>query len=74
MVTLETSSAQNGLPVRTVIAERSEGLTVSATVNIPAINFPLVIEAPPASRTISIGQLRKLERRARRRHHSKRKQ
>jgi hypothetical protein len=72
MVTLETSLAQDGLPVRTVIAEHSQGLTVTATVNIPAINFPLVIEAPPASQTISIGQLHRLERRARRRHHSKR--
>ncbi len=67
MVTLETSLAQNGLPVRTVIAEHSKGFAVSATVNIPAINFPLVIEAPPASQTISIAQLRKLERRSRRR-------
>lgn len=72
MVTLETSLAQNGLPVRTVIAEHSEGLTVSATVNIPAINFPLVIEAPPVTQTISVGQLRRLERsRSRRRGHSK---
>jgi hypothetical protein len=73
MVTLETSLAQNGLPVRTVIAEHSEGLTISAAVNIPAINFPLVIEAPPPSQTIGIARLRKLERRARRHHHSKRK-
>ena len=73
MVTLETSLAQNGLPVRTVLAEHSVGLTISATINIPAINFPLVIEAPPASQTISVARLRKLERRARRRHHSKRK-
>ena len=74
MVTLETSLAQNGLPVRTVLSEHGEGLTVSATMNIPAINFPLVIEAPPASQTISIARLRKLERHASRRHHSKRKQ
>jgi hypothetical protein len=74
MVTLETSLAANGLPVRTVIAERSEGLTLSATVNIPAINFPLVVEAPPASQTISIARLRELERRSRHRHRSKRKQ
>ncbi len=71
MVTLETSLAQNGLPVRTVIAEHGGGLTVSATVNIPAINFPLVVEAPPASQTISIARLRKIERRDRRRRRSK---
>jgi hypothetical protein len=73
MVTLETSLAQSGLPVRTVLAEHGEGLTVSATVNIPAIDFPLVIEAPPASQTISVARLRKLERLARRHHHAKRK-
>ncbi len=72
MVTLETSLAQNGLPMRTVLAEHGEGLTLTATIDIPAINFPLMVEAPPASQTIGIGQLRKLERRARRRH-SKRK-
>lgn len=72
-VTLETSLASNGLPVRTVLAEHSKGLTISVTVSIPAINFPLVVEAPPASQTISVARLRKLERRARRRRHSKRK-
>ncbi len=74
MVTLETSLAQNGLPVRTVLAEHGEGLTLTATIDIPAINFPLMVDAPPASQTISIARLRKLERRARRRHHAKRKQ
>jgi hypothetical protein len=73
MVTLETSLAPNGLPVRTVLTEHGDGLTVTATVDIPVIDFPLVIEAPPASQTISIARLRKLERRARRRHHAKRK-
>lgn len=72
MVTLETSLAANGLPVRTVLTEHTAGLTVTATVSIPAIDFPLAIEAPPASQTMTVAQLRKLERRARRRH-SKRK-
>lgn len=74
MVTLETSLAQDGLPVRTVLTEQGEGLTITATIDIPAIDFPLVIEAPPPSQTIGIARLRKLERRARRRRHSKRKQ
>ncbi len=73
-VTMEVSLAQNGLPVRTVITTHDKGTTVTATVNIPAINFPLVIEAPPASQTVNVAQLRKLERRARRHHHAKRKQ
>jgi hypothetical protein len=73
-VTLETSIAQDGLPVRTVVAEQSEGTVISVTLNIPAINFPLVIEAPPASETITVAQLRRIERRDRRHHHPKRKQ
>ena len=73
MVTLEASLAQDGLPVRTVITERSGGTAISATLSIPAINFPLVVEAPPASETITVAQMRKLERRDRRHHHPKRK-
>jgi hypothetical protein len=72
-VTMEVSLAQNGLPVRTVITTHDKGTTVAATVDIPAINFPLVIQAPPAAQTVNVAQLRKLERRARRRHHAKRK-
>jgi hypothetical protein len=69
-VTLEVSLAQSGLPVRTVINEHDGGTMTSFRLDIPAINFPLVIEAPPASQTISVAQLRALERRHRR--HSKR--
>ncbi len=72
-VTLETSLAQDGLPVRTVITERDKGTVVTVKLDIPAINFPLVIAAPPASRTITVARLRELERRARRHHRSKRK-
>jgi hypothetical protein len=71
--TLEVSFGQEGLPVRTVITEHDEGTTVTATLSIPAINFPLVIEAPPASQTIGVAQLRTLERRDRRHRHPKRK-
>lgn len=74
--TLEVSLAQNGLPVRTVITANDAGIVITATVDIPAVNFPLVIEAPPASQTISIPEIRKLERRARkhRRHGADRKE
>jgi hypothetical protein len=68
VVTLETSLAQDGLPLRTVIAERSEGTGLSVTLDIPAINFPLVVEAPPASQTITVARLRELERRHRATH------
>jgi hypothetical protein len=59
------SLAQNGLPVRTVITEHDQGTVISVTLEIPAINFPLVIKPPPASQTITMAQLRKLERQAR---------
>ena len=67
--TLEVSFAQDGLPVRTVIAEDNQSTSISVTLAIPAINFPLVIAPPPASQTISVAQLRKLERRARKHGH-----
>jgi hypothetical protein len=67
--TLEVSFAQNGLPVRTVIAEDDQSTSISLTLAIPAINFPLVIAPPPTSQTISVAQLRKLERRARKHSH-----
>ena len=68
VVTLETSLAQDGLPLRTVITERSAKTVLSTTLSIPAINFPLVVQAPPPSQTISIARLRAIERRERRRH------
>jgi hypothetical protein len=39
---------------------------------IPAVNFPLVIDAPPAAQTISIAQLRQLGKRGSRRSERKR--
>jgi hypothetical protein len=67
--TMEVSFAQNGLPVRTVITEHSSETVTSATLDIPAINFPLTIEPPPAAQTITIQELRKLGRKARKRSH-----
>jgi hypothetical protein len=63
--TLEVSFAQSGLPVRIVISQSNDQTTTSATLDIPAINFPLVIEAPPSDQTISVARLRALERRHR---------
>jgi hypothetical protein len=63
--TLEVSLAQDGLPVRTVITEHDQGTVISVALEVPAINFPLVIEPPPASQTITMRELRKLERQAR---------
>ena len=61
--TLEVSLTASGLPLRTVISEQDSGTKTSVTLEIPAVNFPLVIEAPPAAQTISVEQLRKLEKR-----------
>ncbi len=66
---LELFIAPNGLPVRTILAittsagtaHRTKGVTVTVTLDIPAINFPLVVEAPPASETITLAQLKALE-------------
>ncbi len=68
-VTLEVALAQDGLPVRTVVAAhvttlRKAEITTSTIIEIPAINFPLAIEAPPTDQTITVAQLRELERRS----------
>jgi hypothetical protein len=60
--TLEASFAASGLPVQTVISVRSAGTTTTATLDIPAVNFPLVITAPPASKTTTIRRLHQIER------------
>jgi hypothetical protein len=57
------SLTPSGLPLRTVITEDDSGVMTSIRLDIPAVNFPLVIEAPPAAQTISVPQLRKLEKR-----------
>jgi hypothetical protein len=48
--TMEVSFAENGLPVRTVITEHSGETVISATLDIPAINFPLTIDPHPQRR------------------------
>jgi hypothetical protein len=72
--TLEVSLSPAGLPVQTVITASAGGLTTSATLEIPAVNFPLVIEAPPAAQTLSIAAYRKLERRAKARGRERRRE
>jgi hypothetical protein len=65
--TLEVTFSPDGVPVQIVITRHSSLETASVTVEIPAVNFPLVIEAPPATQTISMRQIRKLEKRRRKR-------
>lgn len=62
--TFEVSLAQNGLPVRSLLTEHIGEDTLATTVEIPAVNFPLVIEAPPTAQTISLTEFRKLAKRA----------
>jgi hypothetical protein len=62
--TLEVSFAQSGLPVRTIIRAHDSQLTDTETLEIPEVNFPLVIAAPAEARTIGIRAFRRLERRS----------
>ncbi|HEY3830502.1 MAG TPA: hypothetical protein VGL57_15010 [Solirubrobacteraceae bacterium] len=64
--TLEVWLAQNGLPLRTVSSLQSKETTATTTLDIPAVNFPLSIQAPPADETIGVAQLKVLERHMRR--------
>jgi hypothetical protein len=73
--TLEVSLAQSGQPLQVVVKAEDAGTTTTGTLDIPAIDFPLVIEAPPAAKTIGIVAFRRLakkseaeERRKRHRH------
>ncbi|HEY1689488.1 MAG TPA: hypothetical protein VGF95_11575 [Solirubrobacteraceae bacterium] len=59
--TLEVALSSSGLPLRTVIRVDSHRAKTTLTLNIPAANFPLEIEAPPARRTISVRRLREME-------------
>jgi hypothetical protein len=68
-VTMEVWLAQDGLPVRTEIVDRAGKSSASAILEIPAIDFPLTIDAPPLAQTVTLAHLRALERRERRRHH-----
>lgn len=60
--TLEVAFAHSGLPVRTIIRAQDSQLTDTETLEIPAVNFPLVINAPLEARTIGIRAFRRLER------------
>jgi hypothetical protein len=72
-LTLGVAFAASGMPVRIVLAQTLSGTTTTATVDIPSVNFPLTIEAPAASETITIAELRTIaaEEKARRRARAK---
>jgi hypothetical protein len=73
-LTLEVAFAASGMPVRIVLAETLVGTTTTATVDFPAVNFPLTIEPPAAAETISIAELKTIaaEEKARARARTKR--
>jgi hypothetical protein len=50
---LEAFVTETGLPVRVSRSERLSGISVSETTDILAVNVPVVVKAPPASKTIS---------------------
>jgi len=67
--TLEVCFAANGMPVRIVLALSVLGVKTTATVDFPAVNFPLAIEAPPPAETLSLAELRRLSAKKDRRGH-----
>jgi hypothetical protein len=60
---MEVALTERGLPVRILISAHESGFTYTASLDILAVNFPLVIEAPPAAQTISVAQLKELGKR-----------
>jgi hypothetical protein len=54
--------AADGLPVRSAITLRVGAATIHLDLDIPAIEFPLTVLAPPAAETISAAELEALER------------
>jgi hypothetical protein len=50
---LDAFVTETGLPVRVVRSERIEGVSLSETTDVLAVNVPVVAKAPPARRTIA---------------------
>jgi hypothetical protein len=78
-LTLEVAFASTGMPVRIVLTQKMPDITTSATIDFPAVNFPLTITPPAAAETIGVAELKALEakekrRRAARHKHHKSKQ
>jgi hypothetical protein len=60
-VTLELFIAPSGLPVRTRVTVTSGGSSLVADADIPAIDIPVHVAAPPTRATISRSRLRRIE-------------
>jgi hypothetical protein len=61
-VTLELFFTPGGLPVRTRLTVAAGSTSLMADVDIPAINIPVRVSAPPPRATISRSRLKQLER------------
>ncbi len=61
--TLEVFIAADGVPVRTRTLTSLGSLTSMAIMEVPAVDFPIVVEPPPAREIIGLAQLRKLQKR-----------
>jgi hypothetical protein len=57
---MEVSLTQTGLPLRTLVHEREAGVSATVRLDIPVINFPLVVAPPPARETITFAALQAL--------------
>lgn len=70
---LEVFIAADGVPVRTIVTIDVDKFVTTATVDVLAINFPLVVEAPPPGETVTLAELKRLEQdaaaKARKKHH-----
>jgi len=58
--TMEVSLTQTGLPLRTLVREREAGVSVTVRLDIPVINFPLVVAPPAARETITFAAFKAL--------------
>jgi hypothetical protein len=67
-ITVELSLAADGVPVLVIARTQAAAIDSVTTLEVSAVNVALVIEAPPASQTISLAEERQLERRYQRRH------
>jgi hypothetical protein len=55
---LEAFVTETGLPVRVVRSERIEGISLSETTDVLAINVPVTVKPPPADKTIGEARLK----------------
>jgi hypothetical protein len=55
---LEAFVTETGLPVRVVRSERIDGISLSETTDVLAVNVPVTVKPPPADKTIGEARLK----------------